>query len=132
MISAVKGDSTKVLKEVYKNVLESNPADPCPEKFSVKPTLYRNGSREVPQVPCSAATLMITDRWARTLTGSRFCLKIDRNSGTVVFETEQFLHLITETTIIITDGTFKACPYPYEQLYVIFGTSDERKIPLIR
>ena len=70
LISTVKGDSTKVLKEVYKNVLESNPADPCPEYFSVKPTLYRKGSREVPHVPTSAGTLMITGTWARTLTGS--------------------------------------------------------------
>ena len=116
LISAVKRDSTKVLKEVYENVLVSNPADPCPEYFSVEPTLYRERSREVPPVPTSAGTLMITGRWARTLTGPRFSLKNDRNSANVVFATEQFLQLITETAIIITDGTFKACPYPFEQL----------------
>ena len=30
LISAVKRDPTKVSKEVYENVLESNSADPCP------------------------------------------------------------------------------------------------------
>ena len=40
-ISAVNRDPTKVSKQVYENVLESNPGDPCPEYFSVKPTLYR-------------------------------------------------------------------------------------------
>ena len=80
----------------------------------MKPTLYRERNREVPQVPTSAGTLMITGRWARTLTGSQFLLKNDRNSGIVVFATEQFLQLITETAIIIIDGTFKACPYPFE------------------
>ena len=96
----------------------------------MKPTLYRERSREVLQVPTSAGTLMITGMWARTLTGSRFLLKNYRNSGTV-FATEQFLQLSTETAIIVTDGTFNACPYPFEQLYVNFGTFDERKIPLI-
>ena len=37
----ISADPTTVLKEVYENVLESNPADPCPEKFWVKPTSYR-------------------------------------------------------------------------------------------
>ena len=88
LISAVKRDPTKVWKEVYENVLKANPADPFPEYFSVKLTLHRERSREVPQVPTSAGTLMITGRWARTLTGSRFLLKNDRNSGIVVFATE--------------------------------------------
>ena len=51
LISAVTRDPTKVLKEVYENVLECNPAGPCPEYFSVKSTLYRERSREVPHVP---------------------------------------------------------------------------------
>ena len=87
LIAAVKRDPTKVLKEVYESVLESNPADLCPENVSVKPTLCRERSREVPQVPTSAGTLLITGRWARTLTGSCFLLKNDRNSGIVVFAT---------------------------------------------
>ena len=127
LISAVKKYPTKVLKEVYENVLESNPADPCPEYLSVKLILYRERSREVPQVPTSAGTLMITGRWARTLTGSQFLLKNDRNLGIVVVATEQFLQLITATAIIITDWTFKACPYPFEQLYVNFGNFGEEK-----
>ena len=130
LISAVKRDPTKILKEVYENVLKSNPAHPCPEYFFGETNSYRERS-EVPQVPISAGTLMITGRWARTLTGSLFLLKNDQNSGIVVFATEEFLQLITELAIIITDGTFKACRYPFEQLYVIFGTFDERKIPLI-
>ena len=96
----MKRDPTKVLKEIYGNFLESSPADPCPEEFPVKPTLYRERSREVPQVPTSAVTLMITGSWARTLTGSRILLKNDRNSGIFVFGTEHFLQLITETAII--------------------------------
>ena len=75
LISEVKRDPINVLRKVYENVLDSNPADLCPEYFSVKPTLYRERSGEVPQVPTSAGTLMITGRWARTLTGSRFLLK---------------------------------------------------------
>ena len=38
---------------------------------------------------------------------------------------------ISETSIIIADGTFKACPEPFEQIYVIFGVFDERTIPLV-
>ena len=82
----------------------------------MKPTLYREKSTQVPQVPTSAGILMITGRWANTLTDSRILLKNDRNSGIVVFATEHFLKLITETSNITTDGTFKACLYPFEQL----------------
>ena len=121
-ISAVKRDPTKVFKEVYENVLESNPADPCPKYFSVKPTLCHERSRHVPQVSTSAGTLMITGRWARTLTDSQFLLKNDRSSGIVVFAIEQFFLLLAETAIISTDATFKANPCPFEQLYDIFGT----------
>ena len=114
-ISAVKRYPTKVLKDVQESVLESSSANPCPEGFPVKPTLYREKSTQVPQVPTSAGILMITGRWANTLTDSRILLKNDRNSGIVVFATEHFLKLITETSNITNVGTFKACPYPFEQ-----------------
>ena len=48
----------------------------------------------------------------------------------IVFATDQFLQLVTETAIVFTDWTFKCYPYPFEQLSVIVGTSGERKIPL--
>ena len=41
------------------------------------------------------------------------------------------LQKLSETSIIIADGTFKGCPEPFEQIYVIFGVFDERKIPLV-
>ena len=74
LISAVKRDPTKILKKVYENVPECNPADPCSEYFSVETTSYRERSREVSQVLTSTGTLLITRRWARTLTGSPFLL----------------------------------------------------------
>ena len=41
------------------------------------------------------------------------------------------LQKLSETSIIIADGLFKARPEPFEQIYVIFGIFDERKFPLV-
>ena len=67
----------------------------------------------------------------KTLRGARFLLKNNRCSGVVAYATRQMLEKLSQTSIIIADGTFKACPEPFEQIYVIFGVFDERKIPLV-
>ena len=73
LISAVKRDSTKVSK-VHENVLEPNPADPCPENLSVKATFHRGRGREVTHVPSSSGTLMITGRRGHELLKAQdFC-----------------------------------------------------------
>ena len=61
---------------------------------------------------------MINGCWVRTLTGSGFSMKNNRNSRIVVFANEQFLQLVTETPNISTGGTFEACPYLYKPFYV--------------
>ena len=67
----------------------------------------------------------------KTLTGARFLFKNNRSSGVVVHATRQMLEKLLKTSIIIADGTFKACPEPFEQIYVVFGVFDEQKIPLV-
>ena len=118
------------MNENFEIVPEAKPAGPCSEYLSVKPTLDRESSGNVLQVPTSAGTLMITAVWARSFTGSRFFLENDGCLGFVAFVTKQILQLITETSIIITDGIFNACHCPFEQPYVVFETFDERKFPL--
>ena len=72
---------------------------------------------------------MITGRWAQTLTASRFLLTNDRNSGIVVFATQQFLQLLKRQLLLLM-GLPRLAPIPLNN-FVIFGTFDERKTPLI-
>ena len=63
----------------------------------------------------------------KTLKSARFLLKNNRSSGVVVYATRQMLQKLSETGINIADGTFKACPEQFEQIYVNFGVIDEGK-----
>ena len=51
MIQKVQKDPTKLLKEIYDNVLERNPTESCPEYHSVKSSLYRERHKELPHHP---------------------------------------------------------------------------------
>ena len=119
MIQKVQNDPTKLLND---NVLERNPSESCPEYHSVKSSLYRERRKELPQPP-QTLTLDIRGRWKKTLTGARL-LKNNRSSGVVVYATRRMLEKLSQTSIIIADGTFKACPEPFEQTCVFFGAFD--------
>ena len=51
MIQKVQKDPTKLLKEIYDNVLERNPTESCTEYHSVKSSLYRERRKELPSPP---------------------------------------------------------------------------------
>ena len=59
-----------------------------------------------------------------------FLLKNDRENGIVIYATRGALELLASCQTIIADGTFKSCPKPFKQLYVLMGVKD-RKSPLV-
>ena len=54
----------------------------------------------------------------------------DRQNGIVILATSRPLPFLASGEIILSGGTFKSCPHPFEQSYVIFG-ANERKIQLV-
>ena len=74
--------------------------------------------------------LEIPGRWKFTFSRKRFLLRNDRGNGIVKFATSKALQFLAFCETILSDGTFKSCPPPFEQLYNNFRPN-ERKIPLV-
>ena len=142
------------LKNVFGNVLKENPRQLAPDYRSVRSSLYRIRAKKVPTVPHEVfftfkkfffryfslffffrffkiSDIRIDGRWAKTLDGKRFLLKHDASIGVTIFATREALNLLGRCTSVLGDGTFKATPEPYDQLYIIFGDVDEYKLPLV-
>ena len=47
------------------------------------------------------------------------------------FDTKQGLEFLLRSNIVLSDGTFKTAPPPFQQIYTVFGSADEWKIPVI-
>ena len=85
--------------------------------------------KKLPQIPNHYRDLDIPERWKFTFSRKRL-LKNDRENGIVIFVTSKSLRFLASCETILSDGTFKSCPPPFEKIYVIFG-ANERKIPLV-
>ena len=125
----VAKEPTQLLKTVYDYTLERTNGV-VPEFHNVRSTLYRARAKKLPQIPNHYRDLEIPERWKFTFSRKRFLLKNDRENGMVIFATSKALRFLASCETILSDGTFKSCPPPFEQLYVIFG-ANERKIPLV-
>ena len=125
----VAKDPTQLLKTVYDYTLERTNGVVL-DFHNVRSTLYRARAKKLPQIPNHYRDLEIPERWKFTFSRKRFLLKNDRENGIVIFATSKALRFLASCETILSDGTFKLCPPPFEQLYVIFG-ANERKIPLV-
>ena len=123
-------DPTQVLKTVYDNFLsKTKKTVPC--YASVKSTMQRHRAKKLPANPISFETT-IKGKWAKTINGKQFLIKNDKKNGIVIFATEKSLKILGKSATILCDGTFKCCPPPYEQLYVLFGQYlQTQKHPLV-
>ena len=48
-----------------------------------------------------------------------------------MFATGEALTIFSECDHVLCDGTFKACPIPYYQLYVMVGLWENQFLPLV-
>ena len=126
-IKTINKDPTRLLKEVYDNVLEKENSV-VPDYYSVKSTMYRQRATKIPELPGNFKNLSIPRRFRKTVTGERFLLKNDTENGLVVYSTTEALTIFASCEYIIGDGTFKSCPPPYVQLYVLLGIKNDEKL----
>ena len=82
--------------------------------------MQRHRAKKLPACPLTFCT-NIKGKWAKTFEGKPFLIKNDRKNGIVIFATEKSLKILAKSPIMLSDGTFKCCPPPCEQLYVLFG-----------
>ena len=73
----------------------------------------------------------ITGKWRLTLTKKRFLLAHDIDAGVTIIASYEILTLLFNFEALLSDGTFKSCPSPYEQLYVLYGIYEDRCLPLV-
>ena len=71
------------------------------------------------------------DRWRNSYARARFLIYHNVNFGVTILATDDGMRVLSECDNILCDDTFKACPSPYYQLYVIFGFWENRFIPLV-
>ena len=137
MNKLLEQDPTQNLKNVFENVLEENPRQLAPDYKSVGRSLDRSKARTVPSVPHAVFSLHLKNflsifltkislalwyaHWRKmcksfgwpALFAQTWCVKRCynfRNSGSP----ESF----ERCTSVLSDGTFKATPEPYDQLYI--------------
>ena len=123
-------DPTQVLQTVYDYIL-SKTKNTVPCYASVKSTIQRHRAKKLPANPISFETT-IKGKWAKTINGKQFLIKNDKKNGIVIFATKKSLKILGKSATILCDGTFKCCPPPYEQLYVLFGQYlQTQKHPLV-
>ena len=130
VVKKAKKDPTNLLRNIYDNVLESS-TTVAPEYKSLKSSLYRTRKKFVPPIPTTMSEVSITGKWRLTLTKKRFLLAHDIDAGVTIFASDENLTLLFNSEALLSDGTFKSCPPPYEQLYVLYGIYKDRCLPLV-
>jgi len=97
---------------------------------SVETMLKRHRSIKLPTLPHSRDEAQITGDWAMTVDGRRLLLPTG-DADMVIFATDDNLRTLSAATSIYLDGTFKACPSLYAQLYTVHALVDSEVVPLV-
>ena len=120
------------LPELYRNLMVEAPRqeDIVPPAFeSCRTQMYRRRRQNLPPLPESIQDIALEGEWTTTLSGETFLLHKDDKS--LIFTTEQNLRLLSQSTTVFMDGTFKSCPRLFSQLYSIHGSYRDHVIPLV-
>lgn len=88
---------------------------------------------EIYKEPTSINEITLAPSMCQTLKGELFLVK--KNENLLLFTTYENCKYLSASTCWLADGTFKACPNIFEQLYVIHGSikrgTDEIFVPLV-
>ena len=104
---------------------------PITNYMSVRSSLQRTRSANIPAIPRNVLEVAIDGPWAETWLRERFLQHLDNDWGIGVFATEENLLKLRECRVIYLDGTFKVCPRPYQQVFEVFGEVHGHVVPLV-
>ena len=119
------------MKNIYHNLFEQHPSSIVPDYKSVRSRLYRKRSEKVPPVPKTISGIEFRGRWRKSYARARILIYHNVGFGVTIFATDDGMPVLSECDNILCDGTFKACPSPYYQIYVNVGFCENRFIPLV-
>ena len=91
--------------------------------------MHRARRRNMPALPRTIADIDLPGDWSQTLAGDEFVLHKD--ARTLILGTAANLELLTQSSVIFMDGTFKAAPRLFTQLFTLHGVFREHVVPLI-
>jgi len=117
----------KVYNTALEEIAELEPANRdavstyMPTFNSFGSSLYRARQRMYPALPTTRQTIQLEGKWTETLNHERFLLADDGDADQriIIFATDQMLHRLTIASTLYMDGTFKACPKLFYQLFSI-------------
>ena len=135
----IQKDPTKGLNATYKsvvatNVTVSNITDETrslvPDYDSLRTVLQRERAATMPKLPKTTADIILEGEWAQTLDGDTFVLP-NINNDMLIFTTNSNLQFLSRCSTIYVDGTFKARPTLFAQLYSIHGLFGGFVVPVV-
>lgn len=95
--------------------------------------LYRERRKLQPKLPKSREDIhsTIDQMDVKTNKDENFVKVNDKDTGIVIFSTDQNLDCIRDMEELFIDGTFKCCPKYFYQLYSIHGCKNGNYVPLL-
>ena len=114
-----------------------------PSEDSQRQLIQRARRRTYPREPPTKGEIEIPHRMQTTNEGERFLLfdtfdpddpdigADEAENRIIAFATERNLRLLAESEMWFLDGTFKACPQLFAQLYTINALVESRTFPLV-
>ena len=102
-----------------------------PSFESVKSAIKRTRSQTLSPVPRHVQDVAIDGPWAETWMHERFLQYLDNDWGVAIFCTNENLRQFAQCQTVYMDGTFKVCPSPYNQVFVIMGDFHGFVIPFV-
>ena len=83
----------------------------------------------MPPIPQTIAAIDLTGVWMDTLRGDQFVLH--QHDDMIVFTTTDNLLALAECPVLFMDGTFKAAPSMFSQLFTIHGLYHDHVVSLV-
>ena len=131
ILAKISENPVDPLRKSYDEELENIPetVNFIPPSYNkIRPSLVRKRQNILPKDPKTFDEVNIQEPWALTSNGKQFLLH--QEPKMTIFATKQGLEFL-RSKIFLSDGTFMTAPPPFQQIYTVFGSTDEWKIPVI-